>query len=183
MKFVLLLLAFVSFVMAQNMPEPFGLKLGVSTKEETLQVIRKEGGRVVDSGYRVIKGDIVNPNVEGIEVKGLPVDGLQNATFWFFEGKLFKIDYTFPLSMSKEEFYVLYEQLQSKYGKPRRFVRPYLADGVAEWSFGNVNLRLIAPWVSWSMYLIYEHVPLSKRADQSDQEVFKRETSKPKRGL
>jgi len=26
--------------------------------------------------------------------------------------------------MSKEEFYMLYEQLQSKYGKPRRFVRP-----------------------------------------------------------
>ena len=183
MKFVLLLLAFVSFVMAQNTPEPFGLKLGVSTKEETLQVIKKEDGRVVDSGYRIIKGSIVNPKVEGIEVEGLPVDDLESATFWFFDGKLFKIDYTFPLSMEMDEFYVLYEQLQSKYGKPKRFVRPYLADGFAEWNFGNITLRLIAPWAFGNMYLIYEHVPLSKRADQSDQEVFKKETSKPKRGL
>ncbi len=43
MKFVLLLLAFVSFVIAQNTPEPFGLKLRVSTKEETLQVMKKRG--------------------------------------------------------------------------------------------------------------------------------------------
>ena len=81
MKFVLLLLGFVSFVIAQNTPEPFGLKLRVSTKEETLQVMKKEGGRVMRSGNRIIKGDIV---------KALPVDGLQSATFWFFEGKLFK---------------------------------------------------------------------------------------------
>jgi hypothetical protein len=52
------LLVFLSLVaFAQQKPEPFGLKLGVSTKEETMNVIAKEGGRVVDSGYKVIKGD------------------------------------------------------------------------------------------------------------------------------
>ncbi len=179
MKFVLLLLAFVSFIMAQNTPEPFGLKLGVSTKEETLQVIKKEGGRVVDSGYRIIKGDIVNPNIEGVGVKGLPVDGLQSATFWFFEGKLFKIDYIFPFNMYSGDFEVLYEHLKLKYGDPTQVSRGI--DENIEWDFGELRITLTDRF--FETILIYEHVPLSKRADQSDQEVFKRETSKPKRGL
>jgi len=69
------LLVFLSlFAFAQQKPEPFGLKLGISTKEETMNVIAKEGGRVINSGYRVIKGDVVNPNVEGVKVERLPVD-------------------------------------------------------------------------------------------------------------
>jgi hypothetical protein len=60
-----------------------------------MNVIAKEGGKVVDSGYKVIKGDVVNPNVEGVEVEGLPVDNLTSATFWFFKGKLYKIEYHF----------------------------------------------------------------------------------------
>jgi hypothetical protein len=178
------LLVFISLlVFAQQKPEPFGLKLGISTKEETMKVISKEGGRVVDSGYKVIKGDVVNPNVEGVVVRRLPVDNLVSATFWFFKGKLYKIEYLFPLSMEKEEFYVVYEQLRKKYGNPRRYVRPYLADGVAEWNFGDVRMSLIAPWVSRSMYLIYEHTPTAREVEKSDQEVFNKETAKPKRGL
>jgi len=46
-----------------------------------MNVIAKEGGRVVDSGYKVIKGDVVNPNVEGVVVRRLPVDNLVSATF------------------------------------------------------------------------------------------------------
>jgi hypothetical protein len=178
------LLVFLSlFAFAQQKPEPFGLKVGISTKEETMKVIAKEGGRVVDSGYKVIKGDVVNPNVEGVVVRRLPVDNLVSATFWFFKGKLYKIEYHFPLSMEKEEFYMVYEQLKKKYGNPRRYVRPYLADGIAEWNFGDVRMSLIAPWVSESMYLIYEHTPTAREVEKSDQEVFNKETAKPKRGL
>jgi len=178
------LLVFLSLLaFAQQKPEPFGLKLGISTKEETMKVIAKEGGRVINSGYRVIKGDVVNPNVEGVVVRRLPVDNLVSATFWFFKGKLYKIEYLFPLSMEKEEFYMVYEQLKKKYGNPKRYVKPYLADGVAEWNFGDVRMSLIAPWVSESMYLIYEHTPTAREVEKSDQEVFNKETAKPKRGL
>jgi len=135
------LVAFFAF--AVEKPEPFGLKLGTTTKSTALSIITSEGGRVVSQGYKKIKGDIINPNVEGIEVEGLPVDNLLTATFWFYKDKLFLIEYTFPLSMSKEEF----------------------------------------NWVSWSMYLIYEHIPLSKEVEKSDQEVFQKETAKPRRGL
>ena len=135
------LVAFFAF--AVEKPEPFGLKLGTTTKSTALSIITSEGGRVVSQGYKKIKGDIINPNVEGIEVEGLPVDNLLTATFWFYKDKLFHIEYTFPLSMSKEEF----------------------------------------NWVSWSMYLIYEHIPLSKEVEKSDQEVFQKETAKPRRGL
>ncbi|RMH03425.1 MAG: hypothetical protein D6699_04995 [Aquificota bacterium] len=102
---------------------------------------------------------------------------------WFFNGVLFQITYKFPLSMEKDEFYVLYRRLESKYGKPVKYVKPWLADGVAVWRFGDVEVELFAPWVSWEMYLFYTHLPLSEKADQSDAEVLKKETSKPKRGL
>ena len=166
------------FAFAQQKPEPFGLKLGISTKEETMKVIAKEGGRIVGSGYKVIKGDVVNPNVEGVEVERLPVDNLVSATFWFFKGKLYRIEYIFPLSMKKEEFYVISEQLKKKYGNPRRYVEPYLADGVAEWDFGDVRMSLIAPWVSWSMYLTYEHTTTAMEVEKNDQEVFDEEIAK-----
>jgi hypothetical protein len=168
---------------AQGKPQPFGLKLGVSTKEETMQIIKNEGGKITESGYKVIKGDIVNPNVEGIEVEGLPVDNLSHATFWFFKGKLYRIVYHFPLSMNKEEFYVLFEQLKKRYGQPKRYVKPWLANGLAVWNFGDVRMTLSAPWVSWEMYLTYEHLPLVKEVEKSDAEVYHRETAKPKKGL
>jgi len=59
----------------------------------------------------------------------------------------------------------------------------YLANGIAEWNFGDVRMSLIAPWVSRSMYLIYEHTPTAREVERSDQEVFNKETTKPKRGL
>jgi hypothetical protein len=173
------LLVFLSLLaFAQQKPEPFGLKLGISTKEETMNVIEKEGGKVVSSGYKVIKADVVNPNVEEMEVEGLPVDDLVSATFWFFKGKLYKIEYRFLLSMNKEEFYVISEQLRKKYGNPRRYVRPYLANGIAEWDFGDVRMTLTAPWVSEDMYLTYEHTPTAREVEKNDQEVFDEEIAK-----
>jgi hypothetical protein len=179
------LLVFLSLVaFAQQKPEPFGLKLGISTKEETMNVIAKEGGKVVDSGYKVIKGNVVNPNVEEVEVEGLPVDDLTSATFWFFKGKLYKIEYRFPLSIDREEFDVIFEQLKRKYGNPRRYVKPCLADGIAEWNFGDVRMTLTAPWVSEDMYLTYEHTPTAMEVEKNDQEVFDEEIKKrPMKGL
>jgi hypothetical protein len=85
--------------------------------------------------------------------------------------------------MNREEFYVIFEQLRKKYGNPRWSVRLYLPDRIAEWNFGDVRMRLIAPWASRSMYLIYEHTPTAREVGKSDQEVFNKETAKPKRGL
>ncbi|MDW8136761.1 MAG: hypothetical protein RMI74_08230 [Thermodesulfobacterium sp.] len=164
-------------------PKPFGLELGVHTKEETLEVIKKEGGKVTKSGCRIIKGDIANCEVEGVEVEDLPLEDLIKATFWFYKNRLFKIEYVFPLSMSKEEFYVIHKQLTQRYGNPKKFVKPYLANGRAEWHFQNIRLYLLAPWVSWSMYLTYEHLPLSRESEISDRKVFERETAKPRKGL
>ena len=101
-------------------PRPFGLILGKTTKEEAISILEKEGGEIISSGYRIIKGDIYNPNVEGIDFKGLPIEGITKARFWFFQGILFQIVYTFP--MSNEEFDVMYKQLVSKYGKPSKHV-------------------------------------------------------------
>jgi hypothetical protein len=47
--------------------------------------------------------------------------------------------------------------------KMKRTVLFYLADGRAEWNFGDVRMTIRAPWVSWSMYLIYEHTPEPKK--------------------
>jgi hypothetical protein len=143
-----------------------------------MNVIAKEGGKVLDSGYKVIKADVVNPNVEKVEVKELPVYNLTSATFWFFKGKLYKIEYRFPLSINKEEFDVIFEQLKRKYGNPRRYVKPYLTNGIAEWDFGDVRMSLIAPWGFGDMYLIYEHTPTAMEVEKNDQEVFDEEIAK-----
>jgi hypothetical protein len=65
----------------------------------------------------------------------------------------------------------------------KRTVLFYLADGRAEWNFGDVRMTIRAPWVSWSMYLIHEHTPTAREVERSDQEVFNKETARPKRGL
>lgn len=181
--FVLLFSAITFINTFAEEPRPFGLIVGKTTKEEAFSIMKKEGARIVGSGYRIIKGDIVNPNIEAFEFKELPVENLSVARLWFFKDTLFQIVYEFPLSMSKEEFYVLYEQLKSKYGKPSKYVKPWLADGIAIWKFKDIKVELSAPWVSLKMYLIYTHLPLSKKAEQSDKEVMQKEISKPKRGI
>ena len=164
-------------------PRPFGLILGKTTKSEAISILKKEGGEVVKSGYRIIKGNIVNPFVKGIFFKNLPLNNLTVAKLWFYKGILFEITYVFPLSMSKEEFYVLLNKLKSKYGQPHKYVKPYLSNGIAVWKFNNIEVKLIAPWVSWSMYLTYTHIPLNKQAELSDRSIFEKETSKPNRGI
>jgi hypothetical protein len=65
----------------------------------------------------------------------------------------------------------------------KRTLIVYLTNGIAEWDRGDVRMTLTAPWTSWTMYLIYEHTPTAREVERSDQEVFNKETAKPKRGL
>ncbi|MGC9080708.1 hypothetical protein [Sulfurihydrogenibium sp.] len=183
MFYLILFFSFLTFNAFAEEPAPFGLILGKSTKDEAISIMEKEGAVFIDSGYRVIKGDIVNPYVEGFDFENVPIENIQEATLWFFNETLFQIVYTFPLSMDKDEFYVMFEILKSKYGRPIKYVKPYLADGVAIWRFKDVEIRLLAPWVSSDMYVTYTHIPLFRKAEQSDYEVMKKETSTPKKGL
>jgi len=183
MSRVVLILMFASVVFSFAQPKPFGLELGKSSREDALEIIKKEGARVTKNGYRVIKGDIVNPEIEGMVVEGLPLKDLTEATFWFYKGRLFQIVYTFPLNMNKEQFYILYEKLKTKYGRPDRYTAPRLANGQVIWKFGSVKVELYAPWVSWTMTLSYTHVPLYAEAELSDRKVIRKEASKPSRGL
>jgi len=179
---VISILFFVSLAFAEE-PKPFGLVLGKTTENDAISILEKEGGKVIDSGYRIIKGNITNPNIKAVELEGLPIENLIKAETWFYQGTLFEIVYFFPLSMNKDEFYVLYKQLESKYGKPTKYIQPRLSDGLALWKFKDIEVKITAPWVSSEMYLTYTHIPFSKKADQSDKEVLKQETSKPKKGF
>jgi len=96
---------------------------------------------------------------------------------------LYQIKYVFPLNMEKEQFYLIDKKLRAKYGNPSRYVKPYLADGVAVRRNGDIEIKLLAPWVSWSMYLTYTHKPLESQALNSDNYYLNKTLSKPSKGL
>ena len=75
---VISVLFFVSLVFAEE-PKPFGLILGKTTENEAISILQKEGGRIINTGYRIIKGDITNPNIKAVEFKGLPIENLIKA--------------------------------------------------------------------------------------------------------
>lgn len=180
---VLLLVLIPSVTAFGEEKGPFGLEFGKHSKKEVEDILKGEGGKLYKKGYRIIKGDIVNPDVEGLVFKDLPIKNLTEAVVWFYNDMLFELEYKFPLSMSKDEFYIMYEQLTSKYGKPAKYVEPTLADGIALWRKKDIEIKLIAPWTSWTMQLTYTHIPLSKKASLSDDEVIKKATRKPQKGL
>lgn len=200
LKFFVFILILVNFVInqvavaqnknSQDIPKPFGLKLGISTKKETLQIIKKEGGRIVGRGYKVIKWDIVNPNVEGIEVKGLPVYNMKKAVFWFFKGKLYAIDYIFPLEMYSE----VSKWLEYKYGKTYLEIpdSPALTSKRVGkiWVFKDIFVTITVPRKSIGftsdpfVYLRYEHTPLASKVEESDMEILAKKTLElKKKGL
>jgi hypothetical protein len=183
--FALVLAVIFSFHLhAKEIPAPFGIQLGKDNVQTVKSIIQKEGGRITEEGYRLVNNEnIQNPDVYGIFVKNLPIDYLKVAKFWFYKGTVYEINYILNLDMDKKEFYEIYNQLKSKYGTPVRYVKPYLADGIAVWKIDNYEISLSAPWVSWNMYLTYKYLPLSKLAEQSDKEVYQRETTKPKKGF
>ncbi len=39
----------------------------------------------------------------------------------------------------------MFKNLKSIYGKPTKYVKPYLADGIALWRFKDVEVKLLAP--------------------------------------
>ena len=162
---------------------PFGLRLGVDTPETVKKVVMANGGVVEEEGNKIIKQDIVNPDIYGFKVENLNVDYLDYAMFWFYKVKLYQIEYVFPLNMEHEEFYLIGKKLRAKYGNPSRYVKPYLADGVAVWRNGDIEIKLLAPWVSRSMYLTYTHKQLESQALSSNNYYLNKTLSKPSKGL
>jgi hypothetical protein len=58
----------------------------------------------------------------------------------------------------------------------------YFANGIADWDLGNIRMTSTSPWISWTMYIIYEHTPTVREVERSDQEELYKETAKPKKG-
>ncbi len=85
-------------------PAPLGLELGKTTEKRFLNLVKQKGWRIEKSGYRIIKGDISNPDVTGYIISGIKLDKLDSATFWFYKSTLFKIIYTLRENMNKEAF-------------------------------------------------------------------------------
>ncbi len=160
-----------------SVPRPFGLEVGKTTEEEFKKFVIKKGWNVVASGYRIIRDDITNPNVTGYQVKGLPLEKLDSAYFWFYKGKLMKIDYRLSEDMAKSTFKTYYDLLVKKYGPPASYQPPNLQAGEAIWNVGGVKIFLYVPWVSTTTYLQYIDPELNRKADISDREVYRKITA------
>ncbi len=159
-------------------PKPFGLEVGKTTEEEFKKFIARKGWDVVASGYRIIRDNITNPNITGYKVKGLPLEKLDSAYFWFYKGKLMKIDYRLSEDMAKSTFKTYYDLLVKKYGSPVRYRPPNLQDGEAVWNIRGVKILLYVPWVSSTTYLQYIDPELNRKADISDREVYRKITAR-----
>jgi len=165
----------------KNFPTPFGLILGVSTQKQFESKILdkvilrnfKNYRKIVKHGYKIIKQDIINPNVYGyIFEKGINLQNLNRAIFWFYKGTLMEIKYVFNEDMEKNTFYLYLDKLTAKYGEPKVYRKPYLGDGLAIWQVGNVRVELSVPWVSRYTYLVYKDINLSKKAEEDDKKYY-----------
>jgi len=168
---ILLTLFVLSFA---KPPAPFGLELGKTTEKAFLKLVRQKGWHIEKSGYRIIEGDITNPDVAGYIISGIELDRLDSATFWFYKGTLFKIVYTLREDMNKKTFYLYLDQLKAKYGKPVSYTKPWLANGEAIWKFGSVELSLYCPWVGRETYIVYVHTTLDRKAEKSDEAYYRK---------
>ncbi|MEO2068646.1 MAG: tetratricopeptide repeat protein [Desulfurobacteriaceae bacterium] len=164
-------------------PSFFGLKVGFTTEEEFKKIVKDKGWKIEKAGHRIVKDDISNPNVTGYVVSGIPLEKISSAYFWFFKGKLMKIEYRLSESKDKSTFYTYYDLLRNKYGNPDSYTKPHLADGKAVWNIGGVEIKLFSPWVSEITYLTYTDLYLSSLADKSDREIYKEETKKEAKPL
>ncbi|RMA97265.1 tetratricopeptide repeat protein [Hydrogenothermus marinus] len=170
----------------ENIPKPFGLVVGKTTQEEFLRIVKERNWNISNKGYRIIKDDVSNPNIYGYFIDNINLKYLDTAKFWFYKGILMKIDYELSEDMGKNTFKVYYDKLKAKYGAPAIYREPYLAEGLAEWNFGNVKVILRVPWVSTYTYLTYEDIKLTQEADKDDEEYYKsyiQKTSKDIEGL
>ncbi len=164
-------------------PAPYGLKVGHTTIEEFKNLVKKNGWVIADQGYRTIKGDIYNKEVAGFLVRGIPLDKLEEAYFWFFKGKLMQIDYRLREDMAKTTFNTYYDLLKNKYGTPAIFQRPQLSDGKAIWKVAGVVIELYCPWVTTTTYLTYTDPYLYEKARKSDEKLYKEATKKKAKSL
>jgi len=167
----------------EKVPSPFGLTVGVTREEEFKEIVKNKGWKIAKSGYRVIKNDIVNPNVTGYKIVDLPLEKLKSAYFWFFKGKLMKIDYRLRESMDKSTFYMYYDLLKNKYGNPLSYTPPKLKDGKALWKVGGIEIELYSPWVTTITYLSYTDPNLYSQAAESDKAIYEEQTRKKAKSL
>jgi len=169
-----------------NIPKPFGLVVGITTQDEFLSIAKQKNWNIAKKGNRIIKDDISNPNVYGYFVDNINLNSLSTAKFWFYKGKLMSIEYVLYEDINKSTFKSYYDKLKAKYGAPVRYREPYLAQGLAEWDFGNVKIELSVPWVSRHTYLEYKDINLVKAADKDDEDYYEsyiQKTSKDIEGL
>ncbi|TCK02896.1 tetratricopeptide repeat protein [Phorcysia thermohydrogeniphila] len=169
--------------LTKERPSPFGLTVGVTTEDEFKEIVKNKGWQIVESGYRVIKNDISNPDVTGYKVAGLPLEKLKSAYFWFFKGKLMKIDYRLEEFMDKSTFYMYYDLLKNKYGTPLSYKKPQVSEGRALWKIGGVEIELYCPWVTTTTYLSYTDPDLYSKAAESDRAVYEEQTKKKAKSL
>lgn len=169
--------------MSRETPSIFGLRIGYATEDDFVKTVKQKGWKIIKSGYKVIRSDIVNPNVKGYIVSGIPLQKLDSAVFWFFKGVLFEVNYTFTETMNKSTFYTYYDLLRKKYGSPEMYTRPHLSDGRAKWSKGDVLIELHAPWARPNTYLEYVNLTVWDEAANSDDEIYKKEIDKKSKSL
>jgi len=169
--------------LAKDRPSPFGLTVGITSEDEFKEIVKAKGWRIEGSGYRIIKNDIVNPDVTGYKVTGLPLEKLNSAYFWFFKGTLMEIEYRLHESMDKSTFYMYYDLLKNKYGNPSSYTKPELANGRALWKVGGVEIELYCPWVGGTTYLFYTDPDLYSKAAESDKAVYEEQTKEKAKSL
>jgi TPR repeat protein len=164
--------------LAKDRPSPFGLTVGVTTEDEFKEIVKNKGWQIVDSGYRVIKNNIVNPDVTGYKVVGLPLEKLKSAYFWFFKGKLMEIEYRLKESLDKSTFSLYYDLLKNKYGNPVIYTNTR-----ALWRIGKVEVELYCSLFETTTYLLYKDPVLYLKAENSDRAIYEEQTKKKAKSL
>jgi hypothetical protein len=151
-------------------PAPFGFVFGKTTREDVLNILKKEGASVVQGGYRIIKGKITNPHVEGYVLKDIGIDGVVTAKVWFLDGVLMELTYT--LSGSFQPFY---DQLKVKYQEPSKATTDFGGEAHARWLFKDIGLSLDKPFMG-DMTMDYTHVQMYNESNSLDDKVYAEST-------
>jgi hypothetical protein len=153
------------FIVKMNSPQPLGLTLGKSNKSESKRAVEKEGGKIETD-------ERLRPPTSVLDVTGLKIDHLATSKFWFYLDVLFGVSYRFHVALDKKEFFELITKLKSNYGDPIKYIAPHYSEaGLALWKFSDVEVELMAPWVSEMMCLEYRHVPTFREAEKEEKSM------------
>jgi hypothetical protein len=160
---------------SKEIPQPFGLVLGKSTKAEAEAVWLAEGGVIISKGHGEAKPGygvdndpegVANDRVEIIDVAKLPLDRLKTARFGFLDGKLYLVRYEFDPGA---DFDKIVQQVISKYGRPKQ--SSDFGDKLLVWGFGGMSLVLKDDFMEPDSMLFRDEM-LMKRVKASHAEVY-----------